>query len=113
MIGVCPGCGKPFTIQQAEGGEGWVYCEDVCINPADMPVGERLLADQATKVYVDRNMRELKREQYVKEHGFDPQPVMDAVNKWREEQVRMWAASKGGSEEEVDAWIRRISAKKL
>jgi|ADurb_Oil_02_Slu_FD_contig_51_2101159_length_1461_multi_4_in_0_out_0_2 hypothetical protein len=28
MIGVCPGCGKPFKIEKAESGEV-VYCEDV------------------------------------------------------------------------------------
>ena len=70
MIGVCPGCGKPFRIEKAKGDEGWVYCEDVCINPADMPTGERLMADQATKLYVDGNMNEMKREVYIKTHGF-------------------------------------------
>ena len=112
MIGVCPGCGKPFRIEKAKGDEGWVYCEDVCINPADMPTGERLMADQATKLYVDGNMNEMKREVYIKTHGFDPEPVMQAVNKWREEQIMKWATSVGKSGEEVNEWIRRLTAKK-
>jgi hypothetical protein len=111
MIGVCPNCGKPFEIEPAKGGEGWVYCENVCIGPADMPTGERLMADQATKLYVDGNMHEMKRQDYIDVHGFDPEPVMQAVNKWREEQVRKWAASLGKSVEEVDEWIRKLSAK--
>ncbi len=109
MIGVCPGCGKPFRVEQAKSGEGLVYCEDVCISPADMPTGVRMMPDQATKLYVDGNMNEMNREQYIKTHGFDPEPVMQAVNKWREEQIKQWAASIGKSGEEVDQWIRRLS----
>jgi hypothetical protein len=111
MIGVCPGCGKPFKIEQAVGGEV-VYCEDVCINSADMPTGERMMADQATKLYVDGNMREMKRQDYIKMHGFDPEPVMQAVNKWREGQVRKWAISLGKSPDEVDEWIRKLNIKR-
>ena len=112
MIGVCPNCGKPFQWEQGKGGEGWVYCQDVCIGPDDMPTGARLMADQATKLYVDGKMHELTREEYIKSHGFDPEPVMQAVNKWREDQVRIWAMSQGKSADEVDEWIRRLSAKK-
>lgn len=112
MIGVCPGCGKPFRIEQSKSGEGLVYCEDVCVIPADMPTGVRMMADQATKLYVDGNMNEMKREQYIKKHGIDPEPVMQAVNKWRDEQIMQWAASTGKSGEEVDQWIRRLSTKK-
>jgi hypothetical protein len=72
-----------------------VYCEDVCIRPADMPTCERLIADQATKLYVDRNMREMKHQEYIETHGFDPEPVMQAVNMWREGQVRKWVISRG------------------
>ncbi|MDD1751070.1 MAG: hypothetical protein LUO89_14495 [Methanothrix sp.] len=111
MIGVCPGCGKPFKIEQAVSGE-IVYCEDVCINPADMPTGERMMPDQATKLYVDGNMREMKRQDYIKMHGFDPEPVMQAVNKWREGQARKWAISQGKSPEEVDEWMRKVAAGK-
>ena len=111
MIGVCPGCGKPFKIENAESGEV-VYCEDVCINPAAMPTGERLMPDQATKLYVDGNMQEMKRQDYIQMHGFDPEPVMQAVNKWREEQVRKWAYSQGKSTDEVEEWIRRLSVKR-
>ncbi len=106
MIGVCPGCGKPFRIEQAKGGEGWVYCEDVCINPADMPTGVRLRADQATKLYVDGNMHEMTREEYIKAHGFDPEPVMEAVNSWRADQIRDWVISQGGSEKDLDDWLK-------
>jgi hypothetical protein len=53
MIGVCPNCGKPFRIDNAKGGEGWAFCENIYISPADMPTGERLMADQATKLYID------------------------------------------------------------
>jgi hypothetical protein len=106
MIGVCPGCGKPFRIEQAKEGEGWVYCEDVCISPDDMPTGMRLMADQATKKYVDRNMHEMTREEYIKAHGFDPEPVMDALNNWRMEQIRNWVTSQGGSEKDFSDWIK-------
>jgi hypothetical protein len=37
---------KPFRIDQAKGGEGWVLCENVCITPADMPTGEPLLKEK-------------------------------------------------------------------
>ena len=77
-----------------------------------MPTGERTLADQATKLYVDGNMNEMKREEYIKTHGLDPEPVMQAVNKWREEQIMQWATSLGKSGEEVDQWIRRLTARK-
>jgi len=106
MIGVCPGCGKPFRIEQAKGGEGWVYCEDVCINPGDMPTGTRLMADQATKKYVDGNMHEMTREEYIKAHGFDPEPVMDAMNNWHMEQIRNWVTSQGVGEKDFSDWIK-------
>ncbi|NPV62594.1 MAG: hypothetical protein HPY61_08175 [Methanotrichaceae archaeon] len=108
MIGVCPNCGKPFNIEKK--GDEWSYCSDVCIDPASMPTGTRLLSDQATKVYVDGNMSELTREEYIKRHGFDPEPVMQAVDKWREDQIRKWARS-FQSKDEVDAWIRRLTAR--
>lgn len=60
-----------------------------------MPTGERMMADQVTKLYVYGNMNEMKREEYIKTHGFDPEPVMQAVNKWREEQMEKWAVSQG------------------
>ena len=102
---------KALPIEQAKSDEGWVYCEDVCISPADMPTGERLMPDQATKLYVDGNMREMKRQDYIEIHGFDPEPVMQAINNWREEQVRKWAAFQGKSGEEVNEWIRKLTAK--
>ena len=69
------------------------------------------MADQATKVYVDGSMREMQREEYILRHGFDPEPVLQAVNKWREDQVRKWASSQGKSPDEVEEWIRRITPK--
>jgi hypothetical protein len=76
-----------------------------------MPTGERFMADQATKLYVDGNMHEMTRDEYIKTHGFDPGPIMDAINKWREEQIRKWAAMQGISGKEVDEWIRRLTAR--
>jgi hypothetical protein len=76
MIGVCPNCGKPFRIEEGEGGEGWKYCAEVCIAPAALPTGERLQADQATIKYTDGNMNELSRSEYIKLHGIDPHAHM-------------------------------------
>jgi hypothetical protein len=92
VIGVCPNCGKPFRIEEGEGGEGWRYCAEVCIAPAALPTGERLQADQATIKYTDGNMNELSRSEYLKLHGIDPMPVLDAVKAWREEQMERWKA---------------------
>jgi hypothetical protein len=64
-----------------------------------------------TKLHIDGNMREMKHQGYVKTYGFDPEPVMQAINEWREEQVGRWASSQGKSADEVDEWIRRITVK--
>jgi hypothetical protein len=69
------------------------------------------MPDQATRLYVDGNMKEMKREEYIKVHGFDPEPVLQAIDKWREEQIRHWAASMGKSGEEVNEWIKRLTAR--
>ena len=53
----------------------------------------------------------MKREDYIKAHGFDPEPVIQAVNKWREEQIMKWAAMQGKSGKEVDEWIKRLTTK--
>ena len=35
------------------------------------------------------------------------EPVMQAVNKWREEKIRKWAVSQGKkNEEEVHEWLK-------
>jgi hypothetical protein len=107
IVGVCPSCGKPFKIEE-EG--GLAECKEVCANPTAMPTGTRLMADQATKLYVDGDMHELTRNDYIKTHGIDPEPLMEAVNKWRENQVRVWARQ-FASEDEVNEWIRRLSKK--
>ncbi len=90
MIGVCPNCGKPFRIESTGGGEEWRYCAEVCINPAAIPTGARLQADQATLHFVDGNMNEFKRDDYIKTHGIDPLPIWEAVEEWREDQIKKW-----------------------
>ena len=89
-IGVCPNCGKPFRIEKEGGGEEWLYCADVCMNPAALPTGVRLQADQATYHFIDGNMNEYKRDEYIKVHGIDPLPIWEAVKKWREDQIEKW-----------------------
>ncbi len=106
-VGVCPNCGGPFRIDESEGNR--VYCADVCINPAAIPTGERLMADQATKLYVDGNMQEMTREDYIKTHGIDPLPIMEATNKWHEDQIRKWAHTLKG-EDEVREWVERLTS---
>jgi hypothetical protein len=110
MIGVCPSCGKPFKMEGE--GEELPECKEICANPAAMPTGERLMADQATKLYVDSDMHEMTRSEYIKVHGIDPEPVMEAINRWRENQIRQWMRS-FKSQDEVDEWIRRLSKKPL
>ncbi|WP_440946238.1 hypothetical protein ACSAZL_19550 [Methanosarcina sp. T3] len=90
MIGVCPNCGKPFRIEQEGDGEEWRYCAEVCVNPAAVPVGVRLMADQAKMRFVDGNMNEYTREDYIKTHGIDPLPIWKAIEKWREGQMEKW-----------------------
>jgi len=90
MVGVCPNCGKPFRIESTGGGEEWRYCAEVCINPAAIPTGARLQPDRATLRYVDGNMNEYMRGEYIKVHGIDPLPIWRAMEKWREEQISKW-----------------------
>lgn len=90
MIGVCPNCGKPFKIESTGGGEEWRYCAEVCVNPAAIPTGARLQADQATLHFVDGNMNEFTRKDYIKTHGIDPLPIWEAIEQWREEQIKKW-----------------------
>lgn len=90
MVGVCPNCGKPFRIEATGGGGEWKYCADVCINPAAIPAGARLMPDQATLRYVDGNMHEYMRDEYIKVHGIDPEPIWKAIQKYREEQIKKW-----------------------
>ncbi len=90
IIGVCPNCGKPFRIEAEGGGEEWRYCAEVCVNPSAIPAGVRLMADQAKMRFVDGNMNEYTREDYIKTHGIDPLPVWKAIEKWREGQMEKW-----------------------
>jgi len=89
-IGVCPNCGKPFRIESTDGGEGWRYCAEVCVDPVAVPAGARLQPDKATLRFVDGNMNEYMRDEYIKVHGIDPLPVWKAIEKWREEQIEKW-----------------------
>jgi hypothetical protein len=99
-----------MRIEKTEGAEGWAVCSEVCYDTSSLPTGMRMLSDQATKVYTDGNMHELTRQEYIKKHGFDPEPVMEAIDRWREDQIRKWMP-KFKSEDEVISWIRRISQK--
>ncbi|MFB3765037.1 MAG: hypothetical protein ACE14P_07285 [Methanotrichaceae archaeon] len=90
LLGVCPSCGKPFKVEKEGGEEGKSYCTDVCKNPAAIPTGVRLQADQATYHFIDGNMNEYKRDEYIRVHGVDPLPIWEAVKKWREDQVEKW-----------------------
>ena len=110
MYAVCPNCGKPLKIEKTEG-EDWAFCSEVCYDTSSLPTGTRMLPDQATKVYTDGSMHELTRQEYIKKHGFDPEPVMEAIDNWREEQMRKWMP-KFKSEDEVISWIKRISQKR-
>jgi len=88
MYAVCPNCGKPMRIEKAEEEEGWTVCSEVCYDTSSLPMDMRMLPDQATKVCTDGSMHELTRQEYIKTHGFDPEPVMEAVDRWREDQIR-------------------------
>jgi len=87
MIGVCPSCGKPFKIEQKGEGEDFLHCAEICANPATIPTGTRVMADQAKLLFVDGNMHEYTREDYIKNNGIDPLPIWRAIDKCREEQI--------------------------
>ena len=87
LVGVCPSCGKPLKIEQTGGEEDLLHCAEICSNPAAIPTGTRLMADQAKLLFVDSNMHEYTREDYIKKHGIDPLPIWRAIEKWREEQI--------------------------
>ncbi len=90
LLGVCPACGKPFKIEKESEGAGKSYCTDICNDPSAIPTGVRLQADQATYHFIDGNMNEYKRDEYIRIHGIDPLPVWEEVKKWREEQIKKW-----------------------
>jgi len=46
------------------------------------------MADQAKLLFVDGNMHEYTREDYIKNNGIDPLPIWRAIEKWREEQLK-------------------------
>jgi hypothetical protein len=43
-----------------------------------------------TFMYLDGNMVAYTRDEYMKNYGFDPDPVWKAIQKWREEQIEKW-----------------------
>jgi hypothetical protein len=87
MIGICPSCEKPLKIEQTGVEEDFLHCAEICANPAMIPTGTRMMADQAKLLFVDGNMHEYTREDYIKNNGIDPLPVWRAIEKWREEQI--------------------------
>ena len=89
MIGICPSCGKPLKTEQICG-EDFLHCAEICANPAMIPTGTRVMADQAKLLFVDGNMHEYTREDYIKNNGIDPLPIWKAIEKWREEQMEKW-----------------------
>ena len=87
IIGICPSCGKPLEIGQRGGEEDFFHCTEICANPAMIPTGTRVMSDQAKLLFVDGNMHEYTREDYIKNNGIDPLPIWRAIEKWREEQI--------------------------
>ncbi len=87
MIEICPSCGKPLKIEQTGGEEDFLHCAEIFANPATIPTGTRVMADQAKLLFVDGNMHEYTREDYIKNNGIDPLPIWRAIEKWREEQI--------------------------
>jgi len=87
MIGICPSCGKPLKIKQTSGEEDFLHFAEICANPAMIPTGTKVMADQAKLLFVDGNMHEYTREDYIKNNGIDPLPIWRAIEKWREEQM--------------------------
>jgi len=87
MIGICPSCGKPLKIKQTSGEEDFLHFAEICANPAMIPTGTKVMADQAKLLFVDGNMHEYTREDYIKNNGIDPLPIWRAIEKWREEQI--------------------------
>ena len=87
MIEICPSCGKPLKIEQIDGEEDFLHCAEICANPATIPTRTRMMADQAKLLFVDGNMHEYPREDYIKNNGIDPLPIWRAIEKWREEQI--------------------------
>jgi len=64
------------------------HCTEIYANPATIPTGTRVMADQAKLLFVDGNMHEYTREDYIKNNGIDPLPIWRAIEKWREEQLK-------------------------
>ena len=48
------------------------------------------MVDQSKLLFVDGNMHEYTREDYIKNNGIDPLPIWKAIEKWREEQMEKW-----------------------
>ena len=85
LVGLCPSCGKPLKIEPGvkEGEDISVHCEELCSNPAAIPRGARIMADEARLIFTDGDMHEYTREDYIKNHGIDPLPIWRAIEKAR------------------------------
>jgi hypothetical protein len=70
--------------------EDILHCAEICANPATIPTGTRVMVDQSKLLFVDGNMHEYTREDYIKNNGIDPLPIWKAIEKWREEQMEKW-----------------------
>ena len=86
-IGVCPSCGKPLKVEQTSGEEDFLRFSEICVNPAIIPTGTKVTADHAELLFIDGNMHEYTRDDYIKNNGIDPLPIWKAIEKWREEQL--------------------------
>ena len=49
--------------------EIFFHCAEICSNPTAIPIGTMLMADQAKLLFVDSNMHQYPREDYIKNHG--------------------------------------------
>ena len=53
MIEICPSCGKPLKTEQTGGEDDFLHCAEIFANPATIPIGTRLMADQAKLLFVE------------------------------------------------------------
>jgi hypothetical protein len=91
LLAICPSCGKPMKMPKGskEQEEDKMHCEELSSNPVAIPTGVRTMPDN-TFMYLDGNMVSYTQDEYMKNYGFDPDPVWKAIQKWREEQMEKW-----------------------
>ena len=86
LIAICPSCGKPLRMEQTETkeeGYNILNCEELCANPKAIPTGARQMPDGARLLFTDSDMHEYTREEYIKNHGIDPEPIWRAIQNSR------------------------------